>query len=86
MITLQIVAKTTQIKMEKVGGFSWSSYSEETDLDDKNTFTATTGLLEQVANVSRGLTDYKRNTFTVTGLLEQVNVTRDLTDYLWYTI
>ena len=25
------------------------------------------------------------NTFTVSGLLEQINTTRDATDYLWYT-
>ncbi|GAA0153644.1 galactosidase [Lithospermum erythrorhizon] len=28
---------------------------------------------------------YDRSTFTVPGLLEQVNVTRDTSDYLWYT-
>ena len=26
-----------------------------------------------------------RSTFTAVGLLEQINVTRDATDYLWYT-
>ena len=25
------------------------------------------------------------NSFTADGLLEQINVTRDATDYLWYT-
>jgi hypothetical protein len=25
------------------------------------------------------------STFTVSGLLEQLNITRDTTDYLWYT-
>lgn len=25
------------------------------------------------------------SSFTVTGLLEQLNTTRDLTDYLWYS-
>ncbi|XP_044478813.1 beta-galactosidase 1-like [Mangifera indica] len=28
---------------------------------------------------------YDDSTFTVTGLLEQINATRDLSDYLWYT-
>nr|GMD32323.1 beta-galactosidase-like [Ipomoea batatas] len=30
-------------------------------------------------------TSYDDNTFTVVGLLEQINTTRDASDYLWYT-
>lgn len=48
------------MEMAQIRGFSWKSYSEQTNFDDKDSFT----------------TD---------GLLEQVNVTRDITDYLWYT-
>lgn len=28
---------------------------------------------------------YDDNSFTTVGLLEQINITRDQTDYLWYT-
>lgn len=29
-------------------------------------------------------TSYADNTFTTVGLLEQINTTRDVSDYLWY--
>lgn len=29
-------------------------------------------------------TSYEDTSFTVVGLLEQINVTRDVSDYLWY--
>lgn len=80
---IQVRGKTTKVRMMPIGGFSWKSYHEQIDSDDKTTFT-TTGLLEQV-NVSRDLINSDKITFTTTGLLEQVNVTRDRTDYLWYT-
>lgn len=28
---------------------------------------------------------YDDNSITITGLLEQINTTRDVTDYLWYS-
>jgi len=82
LITIQVPGKTTKMKMARIGGFSWTSYNEQTDSDDESTFT-TAGLLEHV--IPKRDAYYDKNTFTATGLLEQVNVTRDLTDYLWYT-
>ena len=31
------------------------------------------------------INSYDDNSFTAVGLLEQINITRDHTDYLWYT-
>lgn len=33
---------------------------------------------------SEGTAAFEDNIFTMTGLLEQINTTRDVTDYLWY--
>ncbi|XP_064993790.1 beta-galactosidase-like [Musa acuminata AAA Group] len=58
--TARVGAQTSQVKMSPVGKFSWTSFSEETNsLDD--------------------------NSFTKNGLVEQISMTWDRTDYLWYT-
>lgn len=43
-------------------------------------------ILYSVARYDEDIAIYgDRGTITARGLLEQVNVTRDTTDYLWYT-
>ncbi|XP_020269629.1 beta-galactosidase-like isoform X1 [Asparagus officinalis] len=81
--TARVRGNKVQMKMSRIGGFSWKSYKEQTYNDDKKAF-MTSGLLEQV-NMTKNFMESDKNTFTDTGLLEQVNVTRDRTDYLWYT-
>lgn len=43
-------------------------------------------ILDSVSRYDEDIATYgDRGTITARGLLEQVNVTRDTTDYLWYT-
>ncbi|OAY79038.1 Beta-galactosidase 2 [Ananas comosus] len=58
--TARVGVQTSQMTMERAGGFSWQSFNEE-------------------------ITSSNDESFTTVGLLEQINVTRDNTDYLWYT-
>ncbi|XP_008793242.1 beta-galactosidase [Phoenix dactylifera] len=58
--TARVGAQSSQMKMERVGGFSWNSYNEDTNSLDADAFTKD-------------------------GLVEQISMTWDRSDYLWYT-
>ncbi|KAL0925254.1 hypothetical protein M5K25_003573 [Dendrobium thyrsiflorum] len=59
--TAKVRIQRSEMKMiSSVGGFSWNSYTEDSN-------------------------SIPKSSFMMHGLLEQLNVTRDSTDYLWYT-
>jgi hypothetical protein len=60
MIVVQVKEPSAPAKMNPAGGFSWQSYSEDTNSLDSSAFTKD-------------------------GLVEQLSMTWDKSDYLWYT-